>query len=88
MQVDRHMRQHARLRGPQGPREGSCPHTSQWAEGMLQAICEQSGENFSEFIREIDSLIPDDEINSMSEVTTKPRTNARSCLFTRYCVNM
>lgn len=42
--------------------------TEEWTEGVLQAISEQNGESFSELIREIDSIIPDDEVANMPEV--------------------
>lgn len=55
-----------RLKGPRGSRDAN-PHTGEWADGVLQAIAEQSAESFSEFIREIDSIIPEEEIINMPD---------------------
>lgn len=57
-------------RGPQAP-VGIVERsqaTSEWVDGMIQSIAESNGENFQELIREIDTIVPDEEIRNMSTV--------------------
>lgn len=53
--------------GPVGIVERS-QATTEWVDGMIQSIAESNGENFQELIREIDTIVPDEEIRTMSNV--------------------
>ncbi|KAL8424875.1 hypothetical protein Efla_002994 [Eimeria flavescens] len=56
-----------RFRGGRGGPPEANQRTGEWVQGMLQAVCQQKAESFSEGIRELEAMIPEAEIERMPE---------------------
>ncbi|CDJ68882.1 proteasome PCI domain-containing protein, putative [Eimeria necatrix] len=65
-----------KLRAGRWPRATN-QQTESWVSRMLQAVSERNGEAFSELIRHLDSIIPDEEIANMPETVMTAIVNTK-----------